>query len=116
MTRTGYALGMDTTPSDAKINTEALERMVRAFDRAVMGKYGVAVEPPTVEPELQKLERRVIETLLAKEDRAQRVSAHGLSFRQPFRRLKAIRCTIRCLIYNIRLRRYNRNWLKNNIH
>ena len=69
MTKTGYAFGMSNTPpSDPNpINIKALEGLVRAFDRVVMGKYGIPVELPTIEPELLKFERQVIDTMLVKE-------------------------------------------------
>ena len=50
MTKTGYAFGMGTTPSDPDyINTKALERFMRAFDYALKGKYGIGDKPHAVD-------------------------------------------------------------------
>src|SRR5215471_6511133 len=109
MTRTGYAWGMSNTPSDPNhINTEALEGLVRAFDRVVMGKYGIPVELPKLEPKLQKFEQQVISTLLVRE----REQTPRQQTRPTFSPLNAVRR----FIDNIRLRKYNREWLKNNTH
>ena len=113
MTRTGYAWGMSNTPpSDPNhINTKALEGLVHAFDRAVMGKYGIPVELPKLDSKLQKFEQQVISTLLVGQ-RTQHKPAQFLSFWQIFRPLNAIRR----FRDNIRLRKYNREWIKNNTH
>jgi|SRR5215471_4630675 len=113
MTRTGYAWGMSNTPSDPNhINTEALEGLVRAFDRVVMGKYGIPVELPKLEPKLQKLEQQVIWKRSALEELERRKQAQPLSFWQTFPPLSAMRR----IIDNIRHRKNNRDWLKNNTH
>jgi len=112
MTRTGYAWGMSNTPSDPNhINTEALEGLVRAFDRVVMGKYGFPVELPKLDSKLQEFEQQVISTLLVRE-RAQTKPAPPESFWQTFSPIMAVRR----IIDNIRLRKYNRDGLKSNQH
>lgn len=74
MTRTGYALGMNATPSDPNhINTRALEGMMRAFDRAVMGKYGLgSVAPQATDPQeesmLRELELQIVRKVLMREE------------------------------------------------
>lgn len=104
MTRTGYAWGMSNTPSDPDyINTKALEGFVRAFDRVMTAKLGLdAPEMPRPEEFLRAARERL----------KQQEHARRLSIWHTFPPLRAI---IR-FRDNIRLRRYNREWIKNNIH
>ena len=111
MTETGYALGMSKT-DPIPVNTKALEGFVRAFDRVVMGKCGGAVEIPKPDPGFPKFEQQVYYALMAEKQREQRKRAHRLSFWKTFPPLNAVRR----FIDGIRLRKYNREWLKNNTH
>lgn len=107
MTKTGYAWDMSTTPSDPDyINTKAFERFMRAFDSAITGKYGLDVpEQPSTKTLMVELRERV-ETL--EQQRQARQSSFWYTF-PPLRNIIHLRD-------NIRLRRYNREWIKNNIH
>ena len=119
MTRTDYACDMSATPNDPpRINTKALETFMRAFDHAFQGKYGLgSVEPQTAdaqaESELRELEQQVVKTVMARE-RAVPVEQRQarLRFWYRFPLLK----NIGRLRDSIRLRKYNREWLKNNVH
>src|SRR5262249_1393427 len=112
MTRTGYALGMSNT-DPIHVNTKALEGFVRAFDRAVTGKCGLPSDVPKLDSGLlQKFEQQVDNALMTEEQRAQRKRAHRLSFWQTFPPLNAVRR----IIDGVKLRKYNRDWLKNNTH
>ncbi len=107
MSRTGYSWLVSATPSDDDyINTKALEGFARAFDRVLRGKYDLSggamtsvQTPPTAKT------RTPMPMGEYRED------AH-LSFWHSFSFLKSL---IR-FRDNIRLRRYNREWIKNNIH
>ena len=94
MTRTGYALSMSDAPSDPNyINTKALERFTRHFDR-VMGSYLGTAKPPKVDSELigvPKLEQQVRHALMTEEQRAQLKRARRLSFWQSFPPFSPIR-------------------------
>lgn len=108
MTRTGYACGMaNTPPSDPDIvNTNALEGFMRAFDHAITGKYDlsggamVPLQPQSV------MKPRPITTMGEYREKAHVSIWHTLPLLKTIIRFRD----------NIRLRRYNREWIKNNIH
>jgi hypothetical protein len=98
---------MSTTPSDPNyINTKALEGLMRAFDRAISGKYSPqSAEPFNVEPQV-----KMVEACDSTEVIVQR-HKHTPS---PWERFSPLKNIIR-FRDSIRLRRYNREWIKNNI-
>src|SRR5437764_7214249 len=98
---------MSTTPSDPDfINTKALEGFMHAFDCAINGKYGLGnSDPDGGDPSTASLVKYQCERLRRQE------KGHRVSFWHTFPPIKAIR-RIRD---NIRLRRYNAEWIKNNI-
>jgi len=116
---------MGDTPSDADfINTKALEGFARHFDYAINGRYGLgSVEPRTVDPEVAKSRklhqeaiRKVMELARAcaprtrEQELEQNKRPRGPSFRYSFPFFN----TVRRFRDDIRLRRYNREWIKNN--
>jgi len=91
------------TPSDHDyINVKAFERFVRAFDSALAGKYGFGFGTPN---------RNTVVCKEAMEQQEQYAQTHRLSFWLTFPPIKALRR----LRDDIRLRKYNDEWLKNNI-
>ena len=97
---------MSTSPPEPDyINTKALEGLARAFDHAVRAKCDLGVEPNIVRDEATK------ETVVKARAMVQDQRQLQVSFWRAFSPLKAI---IR-LRDDIRLRRYNREWIKNNI-
>ena len=93
---------MSSTPSDpGYVNPKALEGFARAFDRVISSKYNL---PQNVQPQITVVEacqRSVREVLMRKPSLWRKLSP-----------LKAIRR----LRDDLRLRKYNRQWTKNNIH
>jgi len=112
MTRTDYAFGMSATPSDPDyINTKALESVLNAFDHAVQGKTDL----PNVES--LNSDRQFLQELMGQErERRERVEQQQKQTqrRHLWHTLSPINVFIR-FRDNIRLRRYNREWIKNNI-
>jgi hypothetical protein len=105
MTKIGYASDMSNTPSDHDIvNTKALEGFMRAFDRVLAGKYDLSggAMTPVPPPQTVRNPRPTVEHRQGPQP----------SFWHTFPLLR----TIICFRDNIRLRRYNREWIKNNIH
>jgi hypothetical protein len=106
MTRIGYASDMSNTPSDPNIvNPVALEGFARAFDCVLRGKYDLSGGAMTPVPLAQTV-RNPRPTMVDHRQGPQPSFWHTF----PFLR------TIICFRDNIRLRRYNREWIKNNIH
>jgi len=100
---TGYPWDMSNTPSDPNhINPKALEGFMRAFDRVISGKFNAA-QPHEVEQVtmVEACERTVKEVLMGKHTRP--------SLWHPIKSIIRFRDTLR-------LRKYNRKWIKNNIH
>jgi hypothetical protein len=95
---------MRKTPS---INTRALESFMRGVDHALKGKYGLgSAGPHNLGPSvITKLMVECDNTLTGKCHKT-----HPVSLWYRFTPLNAI-CRLRD---NIRLRRYNREWIKNN--
>ena len=112
MTITGYACDMSNTPpSKANIvNPEALEGFMRAFDHALMGRYGIGSEHIALEGKksiVHELEHKVVKTLLTPSRKTHRLSVWY--YFQPVNAIRRFRD-------DIRLRRYNRELIKKNIH
>lgn len=107
MKRRDYAWGMSATPSDPHyINTKALEGFMRAFDKALTGKYDLSGGVMTPVPPQQQ------QTVSNPRPTATRYrEGPPVSFWHSFSFVKAI---IR-FRDNMRLRKYNREWIKNNI-
>ncbi len=111
MIRTGYAFGMSTTPSDPNyINPKALAGFVRAFDKALLGWARTHLESV----ELRKLNtKEELETL--KQIGINDEPTFVPRTKQPQRKLSWF-SRLRYNRDSIRLRKYNREWIKNNIH
>jgi hypothetical protein len=107
MTRTGYPWGMSDTPSDLDyINTKALERFMRTVDYALNGKYGFGKTGP------RNVDSQGVRQLMVMvRARMERREQQRLNFWYTFPPLNAIRR----LRDSIRLRRYNREWIRKNI-
>ena len=103
---------MGTTPSDPDyINTKALERFARAFDYVVRGQARLATTAPHhVGPHNSGSEDAKQSSVNAPAQLD--LQDHGISFWHWFPLTNAI---IR-LRDDIRLRKYNSEWIKNNIH
>lgn len=112
MTRTDYAWGVSNTPSDPDYpNPKRLAGLIRAFDHVVTGKQQAHV----INEELGKVDaREQIETLkqIGINDEPTIVyvqrpkeSRRGLNLFSLFRYIRD----------GIRLRKYNDEWIKNNI-
>jgi len=113
MTRRGYAWEMsDTPPSDPDyINHNRLAALMRAFDFAVTGRQQAHVmgeEFRTVNPAEQ------IEALKQIEINGEPTIVYVPRQKNPRRRLSTF-SMFRYIRDSIRLRRYNREWIKNNI-
>lgn len=107
---------MSATPDDSPlINTKALETFMRAFDHAFKGKYGLgSVEPQTAEASmLRELEMQVVKKVMGRE---QKVPAKLRPARLRFWYKFALLRNIFRFRDDIRLRKYNSEWLKNNQH
>lgn len=108
MTRTGYAFGMSDVPSDPEyINPKALEGVARSIDYALNGQY--ILQAHNVDPDA--LNKLIVEDRARREILEQQAQTHQASFWYTFPLLKAIRR----FRDNIRLRRYNHEWIKNNV-
>jgi hypothetical protein len=103
---------MSNTPSDPDyINTKALEGFMRAFDHAVEGQYNLGT-PNIGTPNMDRdaLRKLMVEERERREILEQQAQAHQASFWYTFAPLKLLRR----FRDTIRLRRYNREWSKNN--
>lgn len=115
---------MSNTPNPDYPNPKRLEGMMRSFDYAVRGRCGLgSAEPRNADPQAakpQKLDLEAIRTIMAlaracaptrEEKIEQRMpQAHRQSFWHTFSPLMAIRY----IRDTIKLRKYNREWSKNN--
>lgn len=90
------------------INAKALEGFMRTFDYALNGQYNLG----TQNVDADALKKLMVEERERRERLEQQKQTLQASFWLTFPPLKAI------LPFrdNIRLRRYNREWIKNNIH
>lgn len=120
MTKTGYAFGMSTTPSDPDyINTKALARFVRVFDHALRGSsMGAMLDNDKPQQNAQCVideVKDIVESKMraSRPRQKQTFGDNGLT-KHKSRRWGLLLATLRCLRDDIRLRRYNREWLKNN--
>ena len=113
---------MSNTPSDPNhINTKALEGFARAFDRVITGKYKLQIaEPQNVEPQASRMREFEQEVLKAVMGPVQAVPAIPIKLRPTRLRLWYTFALLRNIVVHfrdgIRLRKYNREWIKNNIH
>jgi hypothetical protein len=108
MIRTGYALGMSTTPSDPDyINEKALKGVVRSFDTVLNGQFDLAPRNVDTNVDLKVLKVQCRE----QDERLEREALAQVSFWYRFPLFKAI-C---CFKDRLRLRKYNEEWIKNNI-
>lgn len=112
MTRRGYASGMSTTPSDPNIvNTKALEGFMRAFDRVLVGWAGTHLE----RKELATEAKQQLEVLKQQSMHEVPTITYIPRKKEPPRKLGLL-ARLRYKRDSARLRKYNREWIKNNIH
>lgn len=113
MTRTGYPLGMSNTPpSDPDYpNPKRLAGMMRAFDRVVTGKQQVHA----INEELGKVDAR---------EQIEALKQIGINdeptityVERPKERRRSLNPIDKAIYIRdtIRLRKYNEEWIKNNI-
>lgn len=104
MTRTDYAFGMSTTPSDPDYpNPKRLAGMMRAFDHVVMGKQQAHVSVEQLAKAAQQQQEVMSNPSLMFRPQ-QSKARRGLNLFSLFRHIRD----------GIRLRKYNREWSKNN--
>ena len=102
---------MSTRPSDPDhINTKALKGVVGAFDQVVSANY--IHEPRKLDPKELTVDLKALKVQCREEDeRLEQEALMQVSFWYAFPLFKAIRR----FRDNVRLRKYNEEWIKNNI-
>jgi len=103
---------MSTTPSDPNyINPKALERFMRAFDTALFGWARTSLE----RVQLAKQQMEDLEVIKQQSLHEAPTITYVPRRKEPRRRLGPF-SMLRYVRDNIRLRKYNDEWVKNNIH
>ena len=114
MIRTGYALEMSTTPSDPNhINTKAFEGFMRAFDTALLGWARTHLE----RVELARTAKQQMEDLevIKQQSIHEEATITFIPREKELHRKLGWFSRLRYIRDSIRLRKYNDEWIKNNI-